>query len=118
MNNRIKGKIYEKKAEDYLISRGVKILERNYCGKHGEVDLIGLEGDYYIFIEVKYRKNSCFGEPIEAIDMRKMKKIYLTAIEYIEKNDIFNEKIRFDAITILGRKVEWIKNLILGDEIC
>lgn len=69
------------------------------------------------FFEVKYRKNLFFGTPQEAIDKRKMNKIYITAKEFIKKNRLENEKIRFDAIVFLGEEVEWIKNIFWGDEV-
>lgn len=112
------GNIYERRAEEYLISKGVEILDRNYHSRYGEIDLIAKERDTIIFIEVKYRKKEFFGTPIEMIDSKKMKRIYLTALEYIEKNSLVDENMRFDAITILDRDINWIKNLVIGDEIC
>lgn len=46
-----------------------------------------------------------------------MKKIYITAKEFIRKNRLENEKIRFDAVVFLGEKIEWIKNIFWGDEL-
>lgn len=55
--------------------------------------------------------------PQEAIDKKKMKKIYITAKEFIRRNRLENEKIRFDAVVFLGEKIEWIKNIFWGDEL-
>ena len=42
-------------AVEFLKSRGVKILERNYQNRFGEIDIIAREDNTLLFIEVKYR---------------------------------------------------------------
>lgn len=117
MNKRSKGKIYEEKGKEYLENIGVKVLSMNYQGSFGEIDIIGYDEMTLVFFEVKYRKNLSFGMPQEAIDKKKMKKIYITAKEFIRRNRLENEKIRFDAVVFLGEKIEWIKNIFWGDEL-
>ncbi|MGL4629331.1 YraN family protein [Cetobacterium sp.] len=117
MDKRNKGKLYESKAKEYLESLGVNIVMMNYEGSFGEVDIIGYDGTTLVFFEVKYRKNDLFGFPQEAIDKRKIKKIYITAKEFIKKNRLDSEKIRFDAIIFLKDEVEWLKNIFWGDEL-
>ncbi|MGL5936796.1 MAG: YraN family protein [Cetobacterium sp.] len=117
MNRRNKGKEYEEKAKQYLESLDIKILSMNYEGSFGEIDIIGYDKNTLVFFEVKYRKNNLFGSPQEAIDRRKMNKIYITAKEFIRKNRLDDEKIRFDAVTFLGEEVEWLKNIFWGDEL-
>ena len=58
MNTREKGAAYEQIAAQYLQKHGITIVERNYRNRRGEIDLIGKDGDYTVFIEVKYRKDS------------------------------------------------------------
>lgn len=55
MNHVEKGHYYEQEAADYLISCGYRILETNYRCRHAEIDLIAMDGDYLVFVEVKYR---------------------------------------------------------------
>ena len=117
MNKRSKGKEYEEKSRKYLESIDVKILDTNYQSTFGEVDIIGYDNTTLVFFEVKYRKNTIFGLPQEAIDKKKQKKIYMTAKDFIKKNRLENENIRFDAIVFLGEKLEWIKNIFWGDEL-
>nr|WP_307774833.1 YraN family protein [uncultured Cetobacterium sp.] len=118
MDNRNKGHLYERKAKEYLEDQGVRVLELNYQGAVGEIDIIGYEGDTLVFFEVKYRKNSNYGMPIEAIDKKKLTKIYKTAKEFVVKNRLDREKIRFDALTFFGdEKIQWLKNILWGDEV-
>ncbi|MBC2850808.1 YraN family protein [Cetobacterium sp. 8H] len=117
MNNRSKGHIYEVKAREYLERNGVKILDMNYQGALGEIDIIGYENSTLVFFEVKYRKNNFFGMPQEAIHKRKQVKIYKTAREFIKKNRLENEKVRFDAVVFLDEEFQWLKNIFWGDDL-
>lgn len=106
-----------KEGEDlaYKIAKkmGYKVLERNYKSKIGEIDLIALDKDTFVFIEVKTRRHS-IAYAKEAIDKRKMRKLSLLASYYLKKNRIFNKKVRFDVIAICMNKekleFEVIKN--------
>lgn len=109
MNKREIGSFYENEVCDFLVSKGIEIIDRNYFCKFGEVDIIGREGDTLIFFEVKYRSSNRYGNPLEAIDIRKQKRIincarFYTAYKYA---DLF---IRFDAVGVIGKEIEWIKN--------
>ena len=74
------GRKYEEKAAELLEKQGYFILERNYRCKQGEIDLIGKEGEYLCFIEVKYRSGLSYGSPLEAVTKAKQRKISRTAL--------------------------------------
>ena len=67
MNKREVGAAYEEAAAVFLEKNGVRILERNFRCRQGEIDLIGRDGEYLVFFEVKYRKNADAGLPAEAV---------------------------------------------------
>ena len=110
-NKRELGSFYENIACEYLLKNNFKIIDRNFRTKYGEIDLIGFDGTYLVFVEVKYKKNNKLGYAIEAVtkrkaeQVRKMAYIYL----YIKKYSI-NTDIRFDIISIDNNKLEWTKN--------
>ena len=56
-NNRQIGSIKEALAAAYLKQNNVEILETNFRSRCGEIDLIGRDGNYIVFFEVKYRKD-------------------------------------------------------------
>lgn len=56
MNTREKGTEYEKIAAKFLQNHGVIISEYNYRNRQGEIDIIGKDGEYIVFFEIKYRK--------------------------------------------------------------
>ncbi len=116
-NKREIGNKYEDGAVKLLLSSGYEILERNYRVRAGEIDIIAQKDNTIIFIEVKYRSSIKFGYGIEAIDYRKMRRIYNAAKIYLLTNRKLRYKIRFDSICFLGEEVSWIKNLTWGDEI-
>ncbi|MFC2283877.1 MAG: YraN family protein [Lachnoanaerobaculum saburreum] len=109
MNKRKIGSIGEDMAVEFLKSRGVKILERNYQNRFGEIDIIGREDNTLLFIEVKYRKNESFGYPLEAVGFAKREKIRKMARFFLNENHYYHYNIRFDCIGIIGSQIEWIK---------
>lgn len=65
-----------------------------------------------MFVEVKTRKTLNSGHPFEAIDKRKIEKIYLGVLKYTGEKNIKNWRI--DAVAIIGTvspKIEHLKNI-------
>lgn len=117
MNTYVIGKNYETKALGFLNQNGFALCCKNYRGSLGEIDLIVKKGDLIVFVEVKYRKDAVFGHSIDAIDLKKGKKIYVTALEYLEETQLFDAQYRFDTIAFDNKKCQWVKNCLWGDEL-
>ncbi len=110
-NNRKLGSLKEQQAKKYLEALGYEILEENFYTKGGEIDLIGREGEYLVFIEVKYRLNEKSGHPLEAVASQKQNRIIHTARYYMYKNHISEDTpCRFDVVAILGKEITLIKD--------
>lgn len=111
-----KGQITERFAEQYLTEQGLTLIGRNFHSRQGEIDLIMLEGNTYVFIEVKYRKNSQFGGAIAAIPASKQKKIKHSVTFYLHQTGLneYNTACRIDVIALEGEitkpQVTWLKN--------
>lgn len=111
MNKRKLGKEFEEMAQTYLIQQGYTILETNFWCRSGEIDLIAREGGYLVFIEVKYRKDTEKGTPLEAVNFRKIKNITRVSRYYLYKNRISEDyPCRFDVVSILGSNITLIQN--------
>lgn len=110
MNKRHVGKEYEQKACEYLIQHGYEILERNFYCKAGEIDIVAKHQEYLVFVEVKYRKNSRKGDPLEAISVQKQRTISKCALYYMKKHGLQYMPVRFDVVGILGEQVQLIQN--------
>lgn len=110
-NRRAVGTDYEKKAAEYLCSKGYRILAHSFRCHFGEIDLIAKDGEYLVFIEVKYRTDNNAGEPQEAVGCRKQQKICRTAAYYCMKQGFSpDQPCRFDVAAIRGEDITIIKN--------
>jgi len=107
MTDKIKlGKEGERLAANFLMECGFEVIHRNYRHSHAEIDLIVRREDWLIFVEVKTRSSSAFGEPEEAVTAKKIRMIYNAAEEYIYSID-WKGHVRFDIISIkLGNPPE------------
>ena len=107
MSDKIKtGNQGENLAADFLQKKGFEVAMRNYRYKHSEIDLIVKHGNLLVFVEVKTRSSSSFGEPEAFVDARKATKIFEGAEQYIHEVN-WNGNIRFDIISVkMGANAE------------
>jgi putative endonuclease len=103
------GNIGENIARKYLEDQGYKILERNFKTKYAEIDLVAKQKDEIIFIEVKTRRGLNFGSPEEALNKRKIQKIWLNAQGYINFKK-WQGPYRIDAICIVLNSDDTVNN--------
>ena len=93
------GRWGEDLAAAYLQQRGMVILERNFRGKRGEVDIIARDGDDLVFVEVKTRSSCTFGTPQEAVNRRKQQQIIHLAEIYLQSHPSRLQP-RFDVVAV------------------
>ena len=111
MNKREQGSHYETMAAEYLKNKGYEVISQNFFSKNGEIDIIAKDTDTLVFCEVKYRSNTRYGLPEEAVDYRKQDKIRKTAAYYLYRNNFPVEtRVRFDVIAVLGEKITHIED--------
>ncbi|MBO5426746.1 MAG: YraN family protein [Lachnospiraceae bacterium] len=112
MNNRVTGQDKENIAVNYLKNKGYFIIQTNFRVRQGEIDIVARDGSTIVFVEVKYRSTSRSGNPLEAVNKTKQRKISKAALFYLNKNKISpdNTPIRFDVIGILGEQITHIEN--------
>lgn len=104
----------EKKSLSFLKKKGLIHVTHNFHGPGGEIDLIMRDKDLLVFIEVKFRKNTRYYDPVESINNIKCRKIIATSRYFLQKYKLGNVSCRFDVILIIGNRfayqIEWIKN--------
>lgn len=107
MSDRIKaGNEGENRAAEFLQNKGFEIVARNYRYKHAEIDLIARKENWLVFVEVKTRSSSSFGEPEAFVDLKKATKIFEGAEQYMIENN-WNGNIRFDIVSVkTGTRLE------------
>lgn len=117
MNKRSIGTEYESLASKFLESKGLRILEKNFRCRLGEIDIIAREKNTIVFCEVKYRSSEVMGMPQDAVDYRKRRRIcrvadYYRMIHHLGEYTPF----RFDVISIYNHHITWIPNAFCYNE--
>ncbi len=98
------GDLGEDLACDYLVKQGWKILDRNYFSGHSEVDIIAKDGSIIVFIEVKMRSSTRFGQPEEYVTESKVAHVFKAAETWMQEQHLLDAPMRFDIIGILNKK--------------
>lgn len=99
------GKIGEKIAEDYLLSKGYEIVRKNYFYQKAEIDIIAKHNNMMICVEVKTRNSDFFGDPQDFVTPSKIKLLVKAMDAFIIENSIDLES-RFDIIAVLKNKTK------------
>lgn len=99
-STRAKGERGESIALEYLEHRGLRIIERNYRFERSEIDLIMEDGDELVFVEVKARHSTRFGEPEDSVTPLKQRRIRRVAEGYLFERGVEGRTCRFDVIAI------------------
>ena len=121
------GKRGEQFAVEFLASQGFQVIDRNFRIRGGEIDIIAIdpstrsgfkeEEKTLVFIEVKTRSSTDFGEPLEAIGYYKMRALMRATQFYKLKHPRLPDLMRIDAVSVLVNGVgqlldiEHIKNI-------
>lgn len=101
----------EIKALNFLLKQGLELIQKNFVGSSGEIDLIMQDQDDIVFVEVRYRHDDKYGSALETIDATKQRKIIKTAHYFLHKHRLIDKvNCRFDVIAIEGIMLDWIKD--------
>ena len=95
-----KGRKAEKMARDYLKSRGIKVLQKNFRPRRGELDIIARDGDSLCIVEVRSRDAGSNRVPEASLSPRKIKNITGAANSFVKKHRLFNTPVRFDLLVV------------------
>lgn len=109
------GRDGEKAAERFLKKKGYRILETNFRGSAGEIDIVGEQDGVLAFVEVKSRAGNELGHPAEALTPHKRKKIGQVARQFLARYQVQGRDCRFDVVSITGdpgKPKEWKIELI------
>ena len=96
------GQLGEDAAADLLISKGYKILDRNFRAGRLEIDIVALKDNFLVFVEVKTRDENFLYSPESAVNRRKQSNIISAARFYIGRFKR-TEEARLDVITVLHK---------------
>lgn len=97
------GRRGEQLAVDHLTGRGWRILDRNWRCRHGEVDIVALDGRELVVVEVKTRSGRAFGDPLEGVTEAKLTRLCVLAGAWRRAHPTVSSRgTRIDLIGVLA----------------
>ena len=109
----------EQAALAFLVARGLRPLARNVRFKGGELDLVMLDGETLVFVEVRRRGRSDFGDALDSVDVRKARKLVLAARLYLQREPRHARRdCRFDVVGFDGgAEPRWVRGAFSLDDL-
>src|SRR5690606_35345744 len=92
----------ERLAAAHLECNGWTILHRNWRFGRREIDLVARRGRTVAFVEVKASAHVRHGHPLERIDWRKRRDLWIAESGWIQRHGSPREEYRFDAMHVLA----------------
>ena len=93
----------ERIAATYLTDAGLRVLDRNWRCREGELDIVARDDGALVFCEVKTRRGIGYGHPAESVTPAKQRRIRLLAQRWLAAHDEHAPEIRFDVVGVLVR---------------
>jgi putative endonuclease len=100
----------ENEASLYLVKKGLRVVDRHYRQKWGEIDLICRDKDAWVFVEVKTRSRLSEPSAVDSVTPRKRQRIFRAAMSYMKWKRLEGCPMRFDLVLIEAGRIEWIAN--------
>ena len=100
--NRQIGAFGEATIATYLENLGYDIIERNWRIKEGEIDLVACDSHALLhFVEVKTRSSLAFGDPLEAINRDKARRLQRLALAWLATHYQLGSEFSIDVAAVL-----------------
>jgi putative endonuclease len=112
-NKRSIGNKGEDMAIRILQKEGYRILDRNFSCSLGEIDIIATKDNTLVFVEVKLRRNSRFGNPYEAVTKYKLQKIKNTGLYYQKIHKNLPKRLRIDVVSLKAEANDLFRHQII-----
>lgn len=115
-SGRERGQRAEVAAQHHLEAQGLRLVQRNYRCRRGEIDLVMEDGSTLVFVEVRYRGTSTYGTAEETVGQRKQARLVATALHYLQHTGQHSRPCRFDVVALTDGKadnpahLQWIIN--------
>ncbi|WP_418277309.1 YraN family protein [Isoptericola jiangsuensis] len=95
------GRYGERLAERYLAAQGLEVLDRNWRGDTGEVDLVARQGRTLVVVEVKTRRGTGYGHPAEAVTPAKLRRLRRLAGQWLHEHPGSWAEVRIDVVAVV-----------------
>jgi len=106
----VEGARAEDLCADLMRAAGLRLIERNWRCRMGEIDLIAEEGGMLVFAEVRMRTGPGFGGAGESVTAAKRARLIAAARLYLSRRA--DAACRFDVFLVDGitTQVQWIRD--------
>ncbi|KAB8197074.1 YraN family protein [Nonomuraea phyllanthi] len=94
------GRQGEEVAVTYLEAKGMKIIDRNWRCRHGEIDIIAEDGPSLVVVEVKTRSGRSHGTALESVSRAKLARLRMLAAKWLATQPRTYESVRVDVIAL------------------
>lgn len=114
-----KGQAVEASVATWLGSRGYVVLRRNFRCRLGELDIIAEHGGCLVFVEVRSRGSSRYGEALFAISPGKVAQVAKVAAYFLAYHGApwASRPKRFDVVAVTAGVPTLIQDAFrLGEE--
>ncbi|MEK7637497.1 MAG: YraN family protein, partial [Patescibacteria group bacterium] len=101
----------EQQAADFLLAKGMNLIDRHVTSRFGEIDLLMQDGATVVAVEVKARRNARFGRAVESMTQKKLANIAAALHQTLEKRGWQNRPYRIDIITVEPNGIEHLKSV-------
>lgn len=108
-----RGREAEAAAARLLEKAGLRIVDRNFRVRGGEIDLIARDGSTLVFVEVRARSGGGFGGAAASIDAAKQQRIVLAARHYLARHGECD--CRFDCLLQDAGNWRWLRGAFAAD---
>jgi putative endonuclease len=88
-------------AARHLVSSGMVLLDHHWRCPAGEIDLVLRDGPVLVICEVKTRRSTAYGAPLEAVDRAKAKRLRRLAALWMQAHDVHVPDVRIDLVGVL-----------------
>lgn len=90
---------------------GLRVLQRNYRVRGGEVDIVAQDGDVLVFVEVRRRACAAWGGAAASVGARKRARLVCAARHFLARAGVAaaQSACRFDVVAIDGTRLRWIR---------
>jgi|SRR5690349_5734913 putative endonuclease len=112
LDRRARGARYEDVALAHLERAGLALIARNYHCRYGEIDLVMRDRDIVVFVEVRYRSASRFGDGVDSVGAAKRAKLVRAAGAFLAAHPrLAGAACRFDVLAIDDAgTIDWRQN--------
>jgi putative endonuclease len=90
---------------DWYRAAGYEVLARNWRCREGELDIVAASSSTLVFCEVKTRRSTAFGLPVEAVTVTKQRRLRALAARWLAQSDgsgrRYYDEMRFDVAAVM-----------------